>query len=125
MEQTSFLKKFARYSFLSVLGTLGVSCYILADTFFIAKGLGTNGLAALNIAIPVYNFIHGCGLMFGMGGATKFSIAKCGNDTRKTNTLFTNTVVISALVGLLFQWRGFWVQCRWLPFWAQMQLFWK
>ena len=32
---------------------------ILADTFFVSKGLGTSGLAALNIAIPVYNFIHG------------------------------------------------------------------
>lgn len=71
---TSYGKKFARYAFLSVLGTLGVSCYILADTFFVAKGLGTSGLAALNIAIPVYNFIHGIGLMLGMGGGTRFSI---------------------------------------------------
>ncbi|MFR3923347.1 MAG: hypothetical protein ACLTYN_16720 [Dysosmobacter welbionis] len=51
-----------------------MSCYILADTFFVAQGLGTAGLAALNLAIPIYNFIHGTGLMLGMGGATKYSI---------------------------------------------------
>ena len=37
---------------LSILGTLGVSCYILADTFFVSAGLGAKGLAALNLAIP-------------------------------------------------------------------------
>ena len=76
MEQPSCIREFSRYTVLSVLGTLGVSCYILADTFFVSKGLGTSGLAALNIAIPVYNFIHGTGLMIGMGGATKFSVCK-------------------------------------------------
>lgn len=72
MEQQSCIRVFFRYTLFGILGTLGVSCYILADTFFVSKGLGTNGLAALNLAIPVYNFIHGTGLMLGMGGATKF-----------------------------------------------------
>ncbi len=102
MEEQSYLKKFIRYASLSVLGTLGVSCYILADTFFVAKGLGTNGLAALNIAIPAYNFIHGCGLMFGMGGATKFSICKINKERKQTNRIFTNTVYLSLLFGIVF-----------------------
>lgn len=102
MDNQCYLKKFACYSALSVLGMLGVSCYILADTFFIAKGLGTNGLAALNIAIPVYNFIHGSGLLFGMGGATKFSICKSGHDGRMLSTVFTNTVSMALLFGVFF-----------------------
>lgn len=76
MKQQTYFRDFIRYTTLSVLGTLGVSCYILADTFFISKGLGANGLTALNLAIPVFNFIHGTGLMLGMGGATRFSICK-------------------------------------------------
>ena len=59
----SVFREFARYTSLNVLGMLGLSCYILADTFFVSKGLGANGLAALNLAIPVYSFIHGSGLM--------------------------------------------------------------
>lgn len=58
VKQSSCLLDFAHYTILSVLGTIGLSCYILADTFFVSKGLGTNGLTALNLAIPVYNFIH-------------------------------------------------------------------
>lgn len=74
MKKTSCLGEFMRYTSLNVLGMIGLSCYILADTFFIARGLGSDGLAALNIAIPVYSFVHGCGMMLGMGGATKYSI---------------------------------------------------
>ena len=71
MEQRQYLKDFIRYASLNVLGMVALSCYILADTFFVSQGLGANGLAALNLAIPVYNFIHGSGLMLGMGGAIK------------------------------------------------------
>lgn len=71
MEQQSCIGDFARYTILIVLGTFGVSCYILGDTFFVSKGLGADGLTSLNLAIPVNNFIHGTGLMLGMGGATR------------------------------------------------------
>ncbi len=74
-EHNAMLLRFAGYTSMNVMGTLATSCYILADTFFISMGLGTEGLAALNLAIPVFGFITGCGLMMGMGGATKYSIA--------------------------------------------------
>ena len=61
------LRAFARYASLNVLGMIGLSCYILADTFFVARGLGADGLTALNLAVPVYSFVHGSGLMLGMG----------------------------------------------------------
>ena len=66
MSRTSPLQDFARYTSLNVLGMIALSCYILADTFFVSLGLGADGLAALNLAIPIYNFIHGSGLMIGI-----------------------------------------------------------
>ena len=53
MKKTSCLGEFMRYTSLNVLGMVGLSCYILADTFFIAKGLGSDGLAALNMPFPL------------------------------------------------------------------------
>lgn len=102
MGQQSCMRDFIRYTTLSVLGTLGVSCYILADTFFVSKGLGTNGLAALNLAIPVYNFIHGTGLMLGMGGATKFSIYRSQNQKEEVNQLYTNTIYLAIIFSAVF-----------------------
>lgn len=37
MKKNSHLRDFARYASLNVLGMIGVSCYILADTFFVAR----------------------------------------------------------------------------------------
>ncbi len=107
MEQPSCIREFSRYTVLSVLGTLGVSCYILADTFFISKGLGTSGLAALNIAIPVYNFIHGTGLMIGMGGATKFSVCKSQGNQMLVDKIYTNTIYLAVLFSIAFMLPGF------------------
>lgn len=107
MKQQSTMRDFIRYTTLSVLGTLGVSCYILADTFFVAKGLGTNGLAALNLAIPVYNFIHGTGLMLGMGGATRFSVCKSQGKHEDVNRIYTNTVYLAILFSAVFTLFGF------------------
>lgn len=102
MKPQSCLRDFTRYTTLSVLGTLGVSCYILADTFFISKGLGTNGLTALNLAIPVYNFIHGSGLMLGMGGATRFSVMSSRGERKAVDEIFTNTVYLAVLFSAVF-----------------------
>lgn len=109
MKNTACFKEFVKYSSLNVLGMIGLSCYILADTYFVSKGLGANGLTALNLAIPIYSFIHGSGLMFGMGGATKYSILKSQNEINDSNRVFTNTVllalgfaVIYFVIGLFF-----------------------
>lgn len=101
MKNNKYMQEFMKYAFLNVLGMIGISCYILADTFFISRELGAAGLTALNLAIPVYNLIHGSGLMLGMGGATKYSIMKSREDERVNNT-FSNTIYISAIFAALF-----------------------
>lgn len=97
---------FLRYTAFSVLGMLGLSGYILADTFFISQGLGAGGLAALNLAIPVYNFIHGIGLMLGMGAATKYSIYLSHGDRRHADVIFTNTLYLAAAFAIAFMTAG-------------------
>ena len=100
MNQT--LKDYARYASLNVLGMIGLSCYILADTFFVSLGMGANGLTALNLAIPVYNFINGAGLMIGMGGGTKYSIAQSQKDGKTANQVFTHAAMLTISVAMIF-----------------------
>lgn len=91
------MREFSRYVALNVLGMLGISCYILADTFFVANALGADGLAALNLAIPVYNFIHGAGLLLGIGGAARFALLR-GRGAAGGNEVFTHALVLGAAV---------------------------
>lgn len=102
MNQKSCLKEFGKYVSLNVLGMIGLSCYIMADTFFIAKGLGANGLAALNLAIPIFSFINGVGLMLGMGGATKYSILKGQQKPKEASRVFTNTLMLACVFAAVF-----------------------
>lgn len=102
MSKKLSLKEFILYCSSNVFGKIGVSIYILADTFFVATGLGTNGLAALNIALPIYGFIRGIGIMFGMGGSTKYSIYMAQNEKQKANTIFTSTTIISLIFSLFY-----------------------
>lgn len=102
MKKRNLFQEFIQYVTLNICGMLGLSCYILADTFFISKGLGTAGLTALNLAIPVYSFVHGSGLMLGMGGATKYSIFRGQKEGRNANDVYTVTLYAAAGFAALF-----------------------
>lgn len=93
-------RDFWKYVSLNVLGMLGISCYILADTFFIAGKLGATGLAALNFALPVYCLVNATGLMLGIGGGSHYAIQKARGE--EGNTTYTHTVLQGLFFGLLF-----------------------
>ena len=95
-------EEFAKYTSLNIIAMVSVSFYILVDTFFISWGLGAYGLAALNFAIPVWGIIMGCGLMLGIGGATKYAVLKSQNETAGANRVFTNTIILMLIFSSLF-----------------------
>ncbi|MBW5399470.1 MATE family efflux transporter [Brachyspira pilosicoli] len=98
----NILYLFIKYVSLNVLGMIGLSCYILADTFFVARGIGSDGLTALNIAIPIFNFVNGIGLMLGMGSATKYAILKAQNKNNEANIVFTNSLIYILIISVFF-----------------------
>ena len=86
---------FFRYVTPGVIGMVGMSLYILADTYFIANGVGRLGLAALNIGLPAYNLIFGIGALLGIGGGTVFSILHGRGELGRANRPFTISAVPS------------------------------
>ena len=99
MHKQGALREFGHYAAMNILGMIGISCYILADTFFVAQGTGSLGLAALNIAIPAYNLMNGIGLMLGVGAATQYTIARAQNDQRQADSVFTHAAALGLLLG--------------------------
>lgn len=96
------LKDFTKYVSANVIAMIGLSCYILADTFFISLKLGETGLAALNLSMPSFSLVFALGMLFAIGGATKFAIHKGAGDTKSANKVFTHTVIIVACVAAVF-----------------------
>lgn len=102
MRSRHLFSRFAQYVSLNILGMLGLSCYILADTFFVAKALGAFGLAALNFSISIYSLIHGAGLLLGVGGATRYRIHTAQKNIEMGRRVYGTTVKIGALAGGAF-----------------------
>lgn len=100
MTDIALKKNYAKYVSLNVLGMVGLSCYILADTFFISDALGSLGLAALNFAIPIFSIINGIGLMCGMGGGAKYTIFRSQGESSSENIIFTHSIFIGVIIGL-------------------------
>ena len=96
------LKKiFFKYLIPSVGGMLGTSLYVLGDTMIIGRGLGSEGLAALNLSIPIVNVFNGLGLLFGMGGATALSVDKGMGKTEGLNKIFTKSMLLAIIFGIV------------------------
>ena len=98
----NYKKRFIEYVSANVMSMIGLSMYILADTYFISKGLGADGLTALNLALPIYNFIEGTGQMIGIGGASMFIFYHIQNERNKSDEIFTTSITTGLIAGLIF-----------------------
>ena len=94
-------KKFLKFVLQSVAGMVGVSVYILADTFFISIHSGADGLTVLNLVLPIYGLIYAIGAMIGIGSATRYAIRKATGD-KNINFYFTHALLWDIIVSIPF-----------------------
>lgn len=94
-------KKLRKFIFPSIFAMLGISLYVLADTFFISVAAGTNGITALNMALPVYAIMYAFGSMIGIGSATRHSLGK-SLGKEDYNEYFANSFVWALLLSIFF-----------------------
>lgn len=106
MSQKSLLGDFIKYVTLNILGQIAYSCYTMADTFFVSTSLGTDGLTALNLAFPVFCLMNGTGLMIGIGGGSRYSILKSGNDQQGADQSFTTAMRLAVFFSVLYGMAG-------------------
>lgn len=97
--------KLRKYILPNIFAMIGTSCYVLADTFFIAKAAGADGITALNLALPVYGLIFAIGSMIGIGSATRYSLHKA-LGTNDADLFFSNSVFWSLIFSLPFVFAG-------------------
>ena len=95
------MRKYLRFVSQSVLGMLGLSVYILADTFFIANYIGADGLASLNLALPIYGIINGTGLLIGIGGGVRYTLRHTRGD-ENADSVFTASLLMGAVLSFVY-----------------------
>lgn len=100
--EINYKREFIKYTILNMIAMVGVSVYVLADTYFISKAVGPAGLAALNFNIVVFMLLHGIGLMIGVGGGILFSIRVSTGDGEEGNRIFANAILGGIVMSMVF-----------------------
>ena len=100
MDTNEFIKRpvreiFFRYLIPAICGTMVTSIYVLADTIIVGKRLGETALAALNIALPIYNVFFGLGLLCGVGGSVLMSICRGKGRKEEGNACFSAALLLN------------------------------
>lgn len=91
-----------KYLIPTAVASLALSIYVLLDTIFIGQGVGADGLAALNINIPIFSVGFGMGLLIGVGGSTLMSIEKGKGNEKRAKEVFTLSITLAVLVAVIF-----------------------
>ena len=92
---------FFKYVLQNVAAMIGVSVYILADTFFISASAGADGITVLSLVLPVYGLIFAIGSMIGVGSATRYALGKAVGQT-EVETYFLHAVFWDMIVSIPF-----------------------
>ncbi|MDD6990347.1 MAG: MATE family efflux transporter [Oscillospiraceae bacterium] len=98
-------KQFAKYVSQNILGMVGMSLYVIADTYFISLAVGAKGITALNLVLPIYSLIFAIGAMIGVGSAIRFAV-NGGRKTTDRDKYFFNALFWGTLIGLVFSAAG-------------------
>lgn len=89
----------------SIIGMVLTSMITVADGFFIGNYVGKEGIAAVNLGLPVIYLFLGIGLMVSVGGVAIAGMEFGAGNRERCNQVFRQTVattgVFSALTGVL------------------------
>ena len=85
----------------TLLGMLAAVSYTIADGIFVGQGVGSDALAAINIAAPLFLVSSGIALMFGFGGSVVASIHLANGKEKTARIVTTQALATVALAQLL------------------------
>ncbi len=102
LEKNLTLKNFAKYVTPSILMFFFIAFYSLVDGFFVSEFVGTNALAAINIAIPLTGILSGIAVMLSSGSCAFVSIKMGEGKASDASRKFSFVCIVAIVSGILF-----------------------
>ena len=99
LETENITKLFFKFAIPSIFGMLIVSLEIMIDGMFLGRNVGPLGLAAVNLSMPLINFLMSVGLMICVGGGVITSIYFGKKKLNRARELTSITLML--LIGVL------------------------
>lgn len=97
-------KLLVKFSVPAIIGMLVNALYNVVDRIFIGKSpdLGANGIAGITIGFPIMIILLAIGILFGIGGATLFSMKLGEKKLEEAENTLGNTFTLLIVAGILF-----------------------
>lgn len=89
---------FRKIFFPTVLGMLSLSAVTMIDGIFVGHGVGSDGIAAVNICIPLLMCLQGIGLMAGAGCSVLASVDIAQHKITRARAYITHAILFVTLI---------------------------
>lgn len=89
------------FSIPSIISMVMTALITVADGFFVGNYVGKEGLAAINLGLPVIYLFLGIGLMISVGGVAIAGMALGAGEKEKCNQVFRQTMAVSTAFSIL------------------------
>lgn len=100
MEAELIGKLIFKYSIPAIISSLVGSVYNIVDQIFIGNSVGELGNAATNVAFPFVMIIVTLAMMFGVGGASAFSLYLGAKEEKKAKSVVGTAMTMLILSGV-------------------------
>ena len=94
-------KMILQFSIPSIIAMILTSLVTIADGFFIGNYVGKEGIAAVNLGLPIIYLYLGVGLMVSIGGVAISGMALGSGDQKNSNRVFRQTIMTTAVFSIL------------------------
>ncbi len=96
---------FRKMFFPTLVGMIFMSAQTIIDGILVGRGVGAEGIAAVNIVAPIWTVVTGIGLMFGIGASVIASMHLASDNEKAARIILTQAfgvgfVLIAALLVL-------------------------
>ena len=89
-----------QFSVPAIIAMLLTSLITIADGFFTGNYVGKEGIAAINLGLPIVYLYLGLGLMISVGGSALAGMALGAGDNEKCKAVFNQTMVTTVVVAV-------------------------
>lgn len=100
MKKKLLLKRFLEFVLPSVGGILMFSLCTIVDGIFVGRGVGLDGLSAVNVSMPYVTLLFAVSMLLSMGGLTATTYYLGKGEEKIANIRFSETVAVALFFGL-------------------------
>lgn len=90
-----------QFSIPSIIAMVLTSLITIVDGFFIGNYVGKDGIAAVNLGLPILYVYLAIGIMLAVGGIAIAGMALGAGEIKKSNDVFNQTVICTIVVSVI------------------------